>query len=371
MIDFHLMPGASGVRALVIRELRVAVIITLAMSAFSSIGYREPFHTSLIYTACVAPLIQVLIEAGRYGFAELLRRRTPGIPRSQRPWPGWAVMVPWVIVSGIVGYTLGHKLGDQLSGYRTSPTLIFHDARALLLSVLVPAIGITFFFEARGRIAEMEARTQAAMRAAAENQLKLLESQLEPHMLFNTLANLRVLIGTDPPRAQHMLDRLIDFLRATLEASRQGTYPLSSEFARIGDYLELMQVRMGPRLAFRLDLPPGLVNLPVPPLLLQPLVENAIRHGLEPKVSGGRLMVSAAREGDMLTLTVRDTGVGLGPLPLQPGDASFGMRHVRERLATLYGGAASFELANATDEEGGTLAVVRLPVVHQNPDRCP
>jgi hypothetical protein len=362
LIDFHLMPGASNVRGLLIRELRVAVIITLAMSAFSSIGYREPFHTSLIYTACVAPLIQVLIEAGRYGFAALLSRRSPGSPRSQRPWPGWAVMVPWVIVSGIVGYTLGHKLGDQLSGYRTSPTLIFHDARALLLSVLVPAIGITFFFEARGRIAEMEARTQAAMRAAAENQLKLLESQLEPHMLFNTLANLRVLIGTDPPRAQHMLDRLIEFLRATLEASRQDTYPLSLEFARIGDYLELMQVRMGPRLQYRLDLPPALATLPVPPLLLQPLVENAIRHGLEPKIAGGRLDVAATREAGGLTLRVRDTGVGLGPLPPPANSTSFGTQQVRERLATLYGAAGSLDLANAADGEGGTLAIVRLPV---------
>src|SRR2546428_7082195 len=129
-------------------------------------------------------------------------------------------------------------------------------------------------------MAGMEPNEKAAKHSAAESKLKLLESKLEPHMLFNTLANLGVLIGTDPPRAQAMLDRLIAFLRATLEASRSGSHPLAAEFARIADYLELMQVRMGARLRSRLELPDDLAALPVPPLLLQPLVENAIQHGL-------------------------------------------------------------------------------------------
>ncbi|GAB2300961.1 hypothetical protein Dimus_034996 [Dionaea muscipula] len=380
------MPSHTVAFRWVIRELRVAAGITLAMTVFTTVAYAEPFWHSLLYTACTALPIQALIEAGRYGFAALLRRRFPGSVRAQRPWPGWGLMVPWVIVSGIVGYAVGDGLADRLVGHRGAPTVIVHDARTLMLSaleILLPAIGITYFFEARGRLAEMTARGEAAMRAAAENRLKLLESQLEPHMLFNTLANLRVLIGTDPPRAQQMLDRLIDFLRATLDASRRGTCPLSAEFARIDDYLQLMQIRMGARLHYRLDLPPQLAALPVPPLLLQPLVENAIRHGLEPKLGGGRLDVSATREGAMLTLCVRDTGVGLGapdvgeraaggafgassggPFAASPGAperTSFGTQQVRARLSGLYGAAGSLDLANATDCDGGTLATVRLP----------
>jgi len=216
-------------------------------------------------------------------------------------------------------------------------------------------------------MAAMETRTEAALRSAAESQLKLLESQLEPHMLFNTLANLRVLIAQDPSRAQAMLDRLIAFLRATLDASRSGlgSHSLSEEFARIDDYLELMQTRMGNRLSRRLDLPDDLAGLSVPPLLLQPLVENAIKHGLEPTVAGGWVRVSAQREGSTLVLSVRDTGAGIGGAGLgglPSGGSRFGIQQVRERLAALYGKTASLELVAASDDEGGTLAIVRLPV---------
>jgi len=239
-----------------------------------------------------------------------------------------------------------------------------------MTGVFVLSLGITYFFYARGRMAAMETRTETALRSAAESQLKLLESQLEPHMLFNTLANLRVLIAQDPPRAQAMLDRLIAFLRATLDASRSGlgSHSLSEEFARIDDYLELMQTRMGNRLSRRLDFPDDLGRLSVPPLLLQPLVENAIKHGLEPTIAGGWIRVSAQREGNTLVISVRDTGAGiggegaagLGASP--PGGSRFGVQQVRERLAALYGKSASLELVAASDDEGGTLAIVRLPV---------
>jgi sensor histidine kinase YesM len=198
---------------------------------------------------------------------------------------------------------------------------------------------------------------------AAEHQLKLLESQLEPHMLFNTLANLRALIAVDPPRAQAMLDRLIGFLRATLSASRVSMHTLAAEFERLADYLALMQVRMGERLQVELDLPDELASRPVPALLLQPLVENAIKHGLEPHRGGGRVSVRASLgDGGLLQLSVRDNGAGLpsaGALANGSSGSGFGTTQVRERLAAVYGQAASFTLAPAP--EGGTLAVLLLP----------
>ena len=185
-------------------------------------------------------------------------------------------------------------------------------------------------------------------------------------MLFNTLANLRVLIGADPPRAQAMLDRLIAFLRSTLAASRGGDHALADEFQRLADYLALIEVRMGPRLQVRLDLPAELRSLPVPALLLQPLVENAVQHGLEPQVAGGRIEVGARREGGTLVLSVRDTGAGLAAQPAlsaapAPGHG-FGVTQVRERLAALHGARATLVLAPAGDAEGGTLAEVRLSI---------
>jgi LytS/YehU family sensor histidine kinase len=253
---------------------------------------------------------------------------------------------------------------------------------------LVPGVVITYWFYSRETIATKEAAVLTAQRQAAEHQLKLLESQLEPHMLFNTLANLRVLIGIDPPRAQAMLDQMIAFLRATLTGSRAALHPVSAEFARLADYLALMQVRMGARLQTRFDLPADLADASVPPLLLQPLVENCIKHGLEPMVAGGRIDVSAACDGTHLVLTVRDTGAGLPTSGAQdaglqdaglqdagaqdPGSSStqFGLAQVRERLATLYGAAASLDLHAAQDAEGGTVATLRLPLT-TTPTRTP
>ena len=132
-----------------------------------------------------------------------------------------------------------------------------------------------------------------------------------------------------------------------MSGSRKGAHPLRDEFDRLADYLALMAVRMGPRLAVQFDLPADLRELPVPPLLLQPLVENAIKHGLEPKVEGGRIEVSARRDAGQLRLTVRDTGVGLARAAAQASSADgthYGTTQVRERLATLYGERATSSL---------------------------
>jgi LytS/YehU family sensor histidine kinase len=206
----------------------------------------------------------------------------------------------------------------------------------------------------------MEQRMAETQRQANESRLRLLESQLEPHMLFNTLANLRALISADPVRAQAMLDHLIAYLRATLSASRTGTHTLEQEFARLRDYLELMAIRMGPRLQFTLDLPDALKQVSVPPLLLQPIVENSIQHGLEPQVQGGSIVVRAGSGAGVLTLEVSDTGKGLDVHATPADGKGFGMRQVRERLATLYGDAAAIEFIAAS--AGGTRARITIPL---------
>jgi sensor histidine kinase YesM len=222
------------------------------------------------------------------------------------------------------------------------------------------------------------AKSLATTQALSDAKLKLLESQLEPHMLFNTLANLRVLIALDPERAQAMLDHLIAFLRATLAGSRHSAHSLADEFARLQDYLELMKIRMGERLQTRLALPADLAAYQVPSLLLQPLVENAIKHGLEPNVDGGLIDVTASRQGDVLVIEVRDTGAGLSDPALRArpalndGDATnpaaashFGLVQVRERLANLYGKTAALTLETAVDHpdgDGGALATIRIPL---------
>jgi len=217
----------------------------------------------------------------------------------------------------------------------------------------------------RVRLVSNQLRAETAQRQAVEAQLRLLQAQLEPHMLFNTLANLHALIDTDPSLAQQMLERMIAFLRAALTASQRSTHPLSAEFEQASDYLALMQIRMGQRLRVSLNLPPELADQPVPPLLLQPLLENAIQHGLEPTRRGGLLTVNAYRDGGVLLLTVTDTGRGLeaaqAARPTRKGPGGFGLNVVRERLQSMYGEQALLTLG-PSPEGVGTQAVLQLPL---------
>ena len=320
-----------------------------------------------VYSAAIGTACWFFIDGGRL----LLARWVPGrqtMPTQRRArWPGPLWMAACILAGSTLGYTMGTAIGDLITGL--SSVDLLHNRTAIVISLIV-AVAATWYFMATEKLNLAEAAAETARREAAESQLMLLQSQLEPHMLFNTLATLRVLITLDPPRAQAMLDRLISYLRATLGASRTGLHPLSAEFDRLADYLALMALRMGPRLQVLLSLPAELRGLPVPPLLLQPLVENSIRYGLEPKVEGGRIEVRAERRGEQLLLIVRDTGVGLdqagtrpqhGGDPAAPAHSHYGTQHVAERLATLYGARALFRLLPADDAEGGTLAEVSLP----------
>jgi signal transduction histidine kinase len=331
------------------------ICLAVGLSLWLLMG-RRSFWVSYGYSFLIGNLCWLLIDGGRLLAGRLLHRHT-GTPSE---WPGWRWMTPIALLGAVVGYGIGGTLGDAL--FQLESPSVFKDRAALVITLLI-GTAATYFWYSRQMLRVRHAEAEAARRQAAETQLRLLQSQLEPHMLFNTLANLRVLIGLDPARAQEMLDRLIGFLRSTLGASRATLHPLQAEFDRTADYLALMAVRMGARLSVELDLPPELAALPVPPLLLQPVVENAIQHGLEPKVAGGRIVVRARRQADRLVLTVRDTGLGLPPAPgpAEPGHG-FGTQQVRERLATLYGDAASFTLVPASGEDGGTLATLALPL---------
>jgi LytS/YehU family sensor histidine kinase len=353
-----------GLRGRLRRTLGLMVLLCAGIALFLTLLDGGRMAPKFVYSFAIGFVCWGLIDGGRLAAAaavDALRRRR-GLTAAPAGTVGWLVMLPIAAITVVLGPMIGLSIGDALVGGST-PSLLRFGARSTQVTLAVTALGTGLSVLAIGlleQLAQTRARAEAAQREAAESQLRLLQSQLEPHMLFNTLANLRVLIGLDPPRAQAMLDRLIGWLRATLGASRRPWHPLADEWARIDDYLALMAVRMGPRLQARLTLPPALAALPVPPLLLQPLVENCIQHGLEPKVEGGRIEVAAAVDGTRLRLTVRDTGVGL-EAPASAG-THFGLTQVRERLRTLYGNAAELRLESAPDADGGTLATITLPL---------
>jgi len=342
-----------------LRSFAYSQLIGLFIVAFTG----QTLWITLVHSGCIGMLCWLFIDFGRVPAAAWKHRHaSPDTPEAQSQWPGWPLMFGVIVIGSLLAFTLGSVLAEWITGLPTKGYVRanLRDTVVIAIGSLVPALVMTYWFYSRETIAAQEAAVQTAQRQAAEHQLKLLESQLEPHMLFNTLANLRVLIGVDPPRAQAMLDQLIAFLRATLNATRTSQHALSAEFARLSDYLALMKIRMGERLQYEFDLPADLATLPVPALLLQPLVENCIKHGLEPKVAGGRIRIGAQRDGHALVLRVRDTGIGLTGVA---GDGTrFGLVQVRERLATLYGERATLTLVGADDADGGALATIRLPL---------
>jgi len=325
----------------------------------------KPYGPPVVYSVLIGTFTWAIIDLGR----ELIPSA------AETGWPqGWQGIA--LVAAGIIiGYLAGTLLADALCVYYfhfypAGASLSGADQRTSILITAIAGLVGSYYFYAMHKSAYLEDKMAEARMHATEARLKLLETQLEPHMLFNTLANLRVLIGTDPTRAQEMLDRMIAYLRATLSASRSTQHPLENEFDRLRDYLELMAVRMGPRLAYTLDLPDTLRNVPVPPLLLQPLVENAIRHGLEPQIEGGHITVRASTRpgsgGPQLVLEVIDTGVGLPEQLPTPGPGqSFGLAQARERLATLHGNAGTLELI--AENTGGTRANVIFPLKNPPP----
>lgn len=185
--------------------------------------------------------------------------------------------------------------------------------------------------------------------------LKLLQAQVEPHFLFNTLSNILSLLEHDPETGKLMLENLTQYLRTSLIQSRKPANRLADEIGMIRTYLDIYKIRMGKRLSYELDIPEDALNLEIPPMILQPLVENAIKHGLEPKIEGGGIRISACRKEGMLTLEVSDTGMGI----TEKSEAGVGTGNIRKRLASLFGGRAGLNFEDLAPS--GLKAIVEIP----------
>ena len=207
-----------------------------------------------------------------------------------------------------------------------------------------------------------EAEISNVNRQVTEARLQALQAQVEPHFLYNTLANVQALTEVDPPAANQMVGHLIQYLRAALPKMRENTSTVGQEVERVRAYLNILKMRMGDRLEFGIDVAEDLLTVPFPPMMLPSLVENAIKHGLEPQREGGRIDVVVARmftaDGDRIRLQVKDTGHGLFDAPVQAG-GGVGLSNLRERLAALYGDKAHFTIES--NEPKGVVATVELP----------
>ena len=263
----------------------------------------------------------------------------------------FSLMPMLCIASGLLlfGQLLGWWMQARVETPFDSPQGL---SRFLFLSLVFALVG--WYLDHQHR------RRQALQLLATEAQLLRLQAQIEPHFLFNSLAAVQSLIKPAPDRALEMLEHFTDYLRASLSALREDNCPLAAELQLARSYLGLMQIRMGERLRFDIEATPQAEALRLPPLLLQPLVENAIVHGLEGKDDGGKVHVRAWVQDRHLLLEVRDDGLGSQSRPrrARPGHG-LALKNIRERIATRYGERAELQL---TLDEQGCQALLRLPL---------
>lgn len=259
----------------------------------------------------------------------------------------------------IFGYELRGVLIDRppsaSGGTRRGPPLWFGFLNALVIYLGVLAAGLARAYSLRlGARREQATQLQAQL---AEARLDALRSQLDPHFLFNTLNAVSSLVERDPRGVRRMITRLSELLRYTMEGAREPEITLRRELDLLDRYLDIMQVRFPGLNVLRL-LDSNALGVMVPSMMLQPLVENAIRHGVEKMTEPGRIEIEAVLEADTLLLRVRDNGPGDGAKPESDG-GGVGLRNTRARLEQLYGRAGQFSLSRS--EEGLTVAEVRIP----------
>lgn len=323
----------------------VAIVIWIA---FPAIG-KHGLFSNWVYSQCVGQIICI----GSLAFSYALRSRQV---KSRR------IYVLGSILIVLFGFFVGHRLASYLLSH---PVVTLNDGpvfwTTLTVTIFVTLFSI-LFYGTWHHVTNLKLAAVQESARASKARLSMLQAQVEPHMLFNTLSNLRSLIDSDPNTAQHMLDHLVDYLRATLAGSQHDAASLKEEFALLENYLSLMAIRMGERLSFKLDLPDTLEQLKVPVLILQPVVENAIKHGLEPNVNGGHINVQARATKQFVAVEIIDSGVGYNAVePTISG--GFGLKSIRDRLQTA---DTSYDVLSISsppqDANSGTAVTVRFPI---------
>ena len=312
-----------------------AIAVVLALVAWGFGNRADPWYVlwaNFVIAQSIGLTIHVLFDIGGYLIGH--QRIIAFSPQAR---------VLFFAGIPIVGCLIGYWIGLSLLGVDVGR--IVQGAPRIVIAIVTLSIifstlwyrylsGMNRLAESEAESARERARIVELQRQALDAQLRSLQAQMEPHFLFNTLANVVSLIDSAPDSARLMLERLIDLLRASLAASRSERTTLGQETALISAYLDILRIRMGERLSYKIDVPPDLMSAHIPPLSLQPLVENSVKHGLEPKLEGGRVQLTARSSNGVLLLDVEDDGLGFSA---NAGDG-VGLNNLRERIESLYGG---------------------------------
>ena len=335
----------------VLGDLLYTVILSTLIAVFLfAIGIARPFVAGLVTSLSYGISIWAIVSL-------LFRVFNPDPEKT-------AHVVLVITVASVAGTLIALHLSPLIlerffsihSGIDRTDTF-----RKVLLFFVIGGV-VFYFFVTKSRLQVIKELIQqeritrlSREKEALEATLRLLQAQIEPHFLFNTLSNVLSLIDTDPARGKAMLSDLIHYLRTSLSRTLPATTTLDQEMDMCRTYLNIQKVRMGERLRFRIDLPDDLRQHPFPPMLIQPLVENAVKHGLEPKVEGGTILVEAAEADGLVRITVADTGDGLSACE----QGGIGIGNVRERLRLLFGDKGRLILEE--HKPHGLKAIIEVP----------
>ena len=327
------------------------------------------------FSAAVAVLIWWLLDSGGF-WAVLIISLSIGwsvnlafallqgtLSRRIGPWAAPAFIVALGLMAGllIAGALVGNHPLFYFSGSFTTVALaLFFGITGTLVFYTRERLHHT-----RRQLAESELRQSRQEQLLAETELKLLQAQIEPHFLFNTLSNIAQLVPGNPELAVRTLENLTTLLRASLARTRSGESTLGQEIDFGAAYLAIQATRLQGRLSYEIDLPDELREIPLPPLLVQPLLENAVVHGVEVKPEGGKVVFSARRIGDALVLSISDSGAGINETGTSGG---VGLGNVRDRLRLRYDARASLELTPASPS--GVNAIISLPLARGSGDNA-
>jgi two-component system, LytTR family, sensor histidine kinase AlgZ len=332
--------------------LGAAVLVTVLYSALGLSPLLATFQEAVVHSVSMAGLAGLIVPRvmRRLGVASAAAR--------------WAWLIPLLLCVALAGTSLScGVLSFGSMGWRRDFGACFATAywiNALLSAVI--SMGMILYQSQRDRLdaLTLELRTselehERAHKMALEARLSSLEARLHPHFLFNTLNAISCLIQDDPDRAERTVERLASLLRFSLDATQRGLVPLGQELDIVADYLEIEKTRLGDRLSWTLDVTGDVKACDVPPLTVQTLVENSIKHAIAPRRSGGRLRIEASEADDRLVLAVWDDGPGFTPAAMCPGH---GLETLQGRLAARFGPAASLTVGR---RDGGTVVTVALP----------
>ena len=360
-------------------ELRLELlrVVTLTRISFKKNIFAQPaylqFGFAVLFNTAIAVLLSLLINGACF-WNSLLVSQCIGLTifftfvifNQFADLRGWIIVIP-LTIGAVLGVLLGMMAAGLVNGEQLNSigaVLATHTDQILVNLFLAFFFGIIIMyfyitrerhFHASNALKEVQIKNLDHKKQIAETQLQLLQAQIEPHFLFNSLSNVISLIENDPERATLMLQSLTRYLRSSLSRSHEQDGTLNDELDLIENYLKIIQIRMGPRLSYQINIPDKLRQHPFPIMLLQPLVENAIHHGLEPMAEGGQIIIEFQYVDNVLKITVTDNGAGFKDENL----SGYGLYNVRQRLQSLFAEAGKLTLENNIPQ--GVRAIIEIP----------